>query len=100
MKPLTTITLYSRDHMDPETLVKLAIVEVPSVGEVKVILTRDGMGQIFMEAAEVTPDKQWSDLTQEATTTLSELHAKMGELSIASQHALTDMFALHKWLTR
>ena len=100
MKPLTTITILSRDPMDPETLTKVGIVTFETVGDGQIILTRDEMGVIQMEAADIKPDDRFSSMLDDAVKSLGHLHSKLGENAVAAQHAMTDMFAIHKWLTR
>lgn len=98
MKPLLKIKLTVRDPMDPSTLIDIGVVEVTSVGDVSIILTRDEMGAVKLETAEVASEPKFMEQLDEAVKTLKELHEQMGATQIAAQHALTDMFAIHKWL--
>ncbi len=100
MKPLTTLTIYSRDPMDRESLTKIGVVAFESIGEGSLILTRDEMGQIIMEAADIKPDAGFTNQLDEAVSSLTALHKKLGELHITTQYAMSDMFAVNKWLTR
>jgi len=100
MKPLTTITILSRDPMDRDTLHKVGVVTFESTGDGEVILTRDDMGVIQMEAASMKADDAFTRLLDETTQSLTALHAKLGELHMVTNQAMGDMFSIHKWLTR
>ena len=100
MKPLITLTILSRDPMDPTTLDKVGVIAIEAIGDGTIILTRDEMGAIIMEAVEVKPTPGYLEAIDEATKTLAELHAKLGETHVATNHAMTDMFYIHKLLTR
>jgi hypothetical protein len=99
MKPLTTVTIYARDPSDPETLDTVGVVTFESLGTAKIVLTRNEIGSILLESAEVKENSVWAEMVAEAQRTLSELHTKLGETHVATQHVLTDMYAVHKWLT-
>ena len=100
MKPLLSLKVYIREPMDPDTLVPLGCLDFPTAGDGKLVLTRDEVGAVRIEAVDVTQNPELTEMLEHATKSLEALHSKMGETSIASQHALTDMFAVHKWLTR
>jgi hypothetical protein len=99
MKPLTTITIMVRDPMDRETLTPIGKVTFESIGQATIILTRDEIGTIKLEAADIKQDDAFSQIIEEARASLASLHTKLGETHIATNHALTDMFAVHKCLT-
>lgn len=100
MKPLLTLTILSRDPMDPTKTTKVGCIEFECIGDGTVIITRDEMGGIIVENVEVVPAKGWLEAIDEATKTLSELHAEIGRMQVATNHAMTDMFYLHKLLNR
>jgi len=100
MKPIAKLTIFSRDPMDPDTLTKCGVVEFETIGEGQIILTRDEMGGIHIESAEIKADPIFTDQLNETCTTLAQLHEQLGKVHIAANHALTDMFAVHKLLTR
>jgi len=100
MKPITTLTIYSRHPNDRESITKVGVVGFESIGEGSIILTRDEMGQIIMESADIKPDGGFTNQLDEAVASLTALHKKLGELHITTQYAMSDMFAVNKWLTR
>jgi len=100
VKPLYTVTLLSRDPQDPSTTTPVGTIEVETLGNVTVILTKDEMGSILLESETVSAPPEFMAQLHETVQTLQELHEQMGRMQIACQHALTDMFAIHKWLTR
>jgi len=100
MKPLFTLTILSKDPMDPTKHKAIGEIAFEYPGKASLILSRDEMGEIKTPDAPVfTPDDAFVEMLDEATKTLGELHAKLGETHIATNHALTDMFAIHKRLT-
>lgn len=98
MKPLTTLTLQHRDPLSGE-LTPIAVLTLETIGKGTLILASDAMGKLLLESCEVKPAEGFAEAINEATLTLKELHEQMVQTQIASQHALTDMFAIHKWLT-
>ncbi len=99
MKPLLTITILSRDTLGVGTK-HVKTIEVDTLGTLEIVLSRDAMGEIQSDTEPtIKPNVQFLEIIDEATKTLGELHVKMGEMQIANQHALTDMFAMHKVLT-
>jgi len=100
MKPLTTITILSRDPMDPETLTKVSVVTFESLGSGQIILTRDEMGVPMVESVTMKEDGVFAGLLKDTVQSLSELHTKLGELQMVASQATADMFTIHKWLNR
>ena len=100
MKPLFKVTISLRDPYDPSTLTPVGGLEVTSLGDINVILTRDEMGTVKLEASEVAPEPGFLEMQREAMLTFKELHEQLARTSLAIQHANTDLFALHKWMTR
>lgn len=100
MKPLFKVNISLRDPMDPEKLITVGGLEVSSIGDVNIILTKDEIGSVQLESAEVAATPAFVEQLAEALLTFKELHAKMGEVQTAITHANTDLFAIHKWMTR
>ncbi len=101
MRDLIRITIKSRDPLNPESLSIVGTIGVAALGDMEIILDRDAMGVIKLDSSSIATGKNdFGDVVTEAQLTLTELHVKMGEVTIAAQHALTDMFALKKWLER
>ncbi len=100
MKPIMTLTILSRDPMDPETLTKVGVIGFECVGEGQVILTRDEMGAIKMEAADIKPDDRFLEALENATKAMTHLHETLGEAHMDTAAAMAGMFEVHKWLTR
>lgn len=100
MKPLFCIHLKARDPMDPTTIEDIGTIEVSSIGDVTVILTRDQMGVSLIETSEVAAQPGFVEQLKEAAQTLKELHEQLGRTQVAANFAMTDMFAIHKWMTR
>lgn len=100
MKPILNIKIKVRDPLDPTSLSDAGVVEVTAVGEVTVILSRDQMGVVKVESSEVTAEPGWMEQLKEAQLTFKELHEQLGRTALAAQYANTDLFAIHKWLTR
>lgn len=99
MKPITNVTILLRDPMNPNEPGRIGKVGIEFLGDLTIILTRDEVGTIKLESVAGEPNRNWQETIEEATRTLKELHEHLGDTHIATQHCLTDMFAIHKWLT-
>lgn len=95
-KPLMTVTLSRR--MFDGTIVLLQVVEVSQLGNLNVLLGHNDINEPYVESAEIQPSQDFVEIVKESHLTLKEAHQKMVEAQYAFQHAMTDMFAIKKYI--
>ena len=97
MKSPIRIELFSRDVMDG-TDRRVGTVDMPCLGAVKVYLSRNEMGEIRLDRADVIPSTEYDDARRECFEALGVAHEAMSKAQLAFEFARTDMHYLHKFV--
>jgi len=99
MKPLFSLTLYSRDPMDPQKVTPFKVIEFDYPGKASLILDRNTMGEIVsIDEPTFSADENFAGMVDEFGKTLTELKIAIQDCELASRHCQTDLFQLKRWL--
>lgn len=73
----------------------IAVIEIPAIGNATIVLDRNDAGGIFVDKAEVEPNKEFSIKLYEMESCLGRVHHQLAITKAAMDTANVKLFEVH-----